>query len=107
MSATEESSSQTIPGLESALATMAYLGPLVVIAGLAAKDRAFVSFHVRQGLLLFVILAITSFLVWLPMIGWVLPALVLVACLVAASQAAVGQRFRLPLIASVAERLEF
>ncbi len=107
MSAVDESQPQTVSGFESVLATLAYLGPLVVVAGLAAKDRAFVSFHVRQGLLLFLLLSLTSFFVWVPLVGWIIPAVIVIACLVAASQAAIGQQMRLPIIASVADRLEF
>lgn len=34
---------------------LAYLGPLVIIPFLTAKDQPFVKFHIKQGLILFVI----------------------------------------------------
>ena len=40
------------------MAILAYLGPLVIVSYLVAKDNHFVKFHIKQGLLL--------------LIGWVL-----------------------------------
>lgn len=39
---------------------LAYMGPLVVIPYLVARDDSFVKFHIEQGLVLFII----SLLVW-------------------------------------------
>jgi uncharacterized membrane protein len=46
---------------------LAYLGPLVIISLLVAKNDSFVKFHIKQGLVLFVI----EIIVWiLSSIGW-------------------------------------
>ncbi len=37
------------------MAVLAYIGPLVIISYLSAKDDPFVKFHIKQGLVLFVI----------------------------------------------------
>jgi uncharacterized membrane protein len=37
------------------MAILSYIGPLVIIPYLTAKDDAFVLFHIKQGLVLFVI----------------------------------------------------
>lgn len=37
------------------MAILAYIGPLVIISYVAAKDDPFVKFHIKQGLVLFVI----------------------------------------------------
>jgi uncharacterized membrane protein len=36
------------------MGALAYIGPLVIVAYLMAKDDPFVKFHIKQGLLLFV-----------------------------------------------------
>lgn len=36
------------------MAVLAYIGPLVIIPFLVAKDDPFVKFHIKQGLILFV-----------------------------------------------------
>ncbi len=53
---------------------LAYIGPLVIIPLLAAKDNPFVKFHVKQGLVLFIIEIIVGFLA--PMFFWSLWAIV-------------------------------
>ena len=40
------------------LAALSYLGPLIVIPYLIAKDNPFVKFHIKQGLVVFLITAI-------------------------------------------------
>jgi uncharacterized membrane protein len=106
MSASAEPSHR--PGSsETLLAGLAYLGPLVLVSAFAGKDSAFVQFHARQGLTLLAVLTLTSCLVWLPMIGWVVPALVSALMLVAAARAMTGTLWRLPLIGSVAEKIVF
>jgi len=42
------------PAKNTAMGILAYIGPLVIVSYLAAKDDAFVKFHVKQGLLLFI-----------------------------------------------------
>lgn len=37
------------------MAVLAYIGPLVIVSYVTAKDDAFVKFHIAQGLVLFVI----------------------------------------------------
>ena len=37
------------------MAILAYIGPLVIVSYLVAKDDPFVKFHIKQGLVLFVI----------------------------------------------------
>jgi uncharacterized membrane protein len=46
---------------------LAYLGPLVLVPYLVAKDDPFVKFHIKQGLVVFsleVIIWLLSFVVW-------------------------------------------
>lgn len=56
-----------------AFGVLAYLGPLLIISYLIAKDDAFVRFHVRQGL---VILTIDLIVWFLGMTLWILFPLV-------------------------------
>jgi len=45
-----------------AMAILAYIGPLVVVSYLVAKDDPFVKFHIKQGLVLIVIEMVVWFL---------------------------------------------
>ncbi len=48
----------TAPEKNTLMAVLAYLGILIIIPFLVAKDNAFVKFHLKQGLVLFTIEAI-------------------------------------------------
>lgn len=51
------------------LAILSYLGPLVIVSYILAKDNAFVKYHIRQGL---VLLTIEVFMWFLGMVFWFL-----------------------------------
>ncbi len=44
------------------MAVLAYIGPLVIVSYLVAKDNPFVKFHIKQGLVLFVAEVVLWFL---------------------------------------------
>ena len=54
------------------MAVLAYIGILVLIPILAAKDSKFARFHANQGLVLFLISLVCSALVKIKIIGWIL-----------------------------------
>ena len=52
---------------------LAYIGPLVIVSYLVAKDDPFVKFHIKQGLVLFVIevaVWILSSMFWMLFLLW-------------------------------------
>ncbi|MDD5535345.1 MAG: hypothetical protein PHY52_01510 [Candidatus Pacebacteria bacterium] len=51
---------------------LSYIGILCLIPLLTKKDNTFVFFHAKQGLVLFVAEVITSFVMMIPVLGWVL-----------------------------------
>lgn len=92
---------------------LAYLGVLVIIPFLMAKDDPFVKFHIKQGL----ILAITEIAVWvlgMSMMFWNLwPILslvnlaTLVLSIVGIVNVVQGQEKELPLIGSFSKNFTF
>ncbi len=44
------------------MASLSYLGPLVLIPFLTSRDKSFIVFHVKQGLVLFGLLLVTYFI---------------------------------------------
>ncbi len=52
----------TKEGNSTLMAVLAYLGPLVIISYLFAKDDPFVKFHIKQGLILLILNIIVSIL---------------------------------------------
>jgi uncharacterized membrane protein len=81
-----EESNQTPPkgDNKTLMGALAYLGPLVIIPYLTAKDDAFVKFHIKQGLVLLVIEAIIWILgMWVWML-WPILQLVNLATIILA-----------------------
>lgn len=93
------------------LAILAYIGPLILVSYLLAKDDPFVKFHIKQGLLL----VIGEVAVWmLMMVLWIFfPILQLanvflfVLAVVGIIRAAQGQMKELPLIGHWAKSFNF
>jgi len=93
------------------LAILAYIGPLILVSFLLAKDDAFVKFHIKQGLLLF----IGEVAAWmLGMMFWPLFPLVqianiflLVLAIVGIIRAAKGETKEFPLIGHWAKSFTF
>ena len=94
-----------------AMGVLAYIGPLVIISYLSAKDDPFVKFHIKQGLVLLAI----EIIVWL--LGmtfwslWMLINLVNIAVLVLSIVGIVnvvqGNEKKLPLVGDFSKYLTF
>ncbi len=89
------------------MAVLAYIGPLVIIPYLMAKDDAFVKFHIRQGLVLLVIEVVCWILamVFLPLllILWIVKLIILVLAIIGIINATQNKQKELPLVGSYAK----
>ncbi len=104
---------QAASGLsDTAAGTIAYITIIPAIIFLVLEPynrRPFVRFHAFQSLALGVVWFATSLLTVIPVLGWIVEAVVFLAlfagwimCLVKASQ---GVRFKLPVIGEIAENM--
>lgn len=90
---------------------LAYIGPLIIVSYLVAKDDPFVKFHIKQGLVLFVIeIAVWFFSMFLWQL-WMLLNLVNLAVLVLAIigivNASQGNEKELPLVGKFSHYFNF
>ena len=93
------------------MAILAYVGPLIIVSYLTAKDDSFVKFHIRQGLVLFaieVVLWLLTSQFWLLflsfMMVWQLVHLALIVfSIIGIVNAVQGNEKELPLIGSFAK----
>lgn len=99
--------SHTLPMSKNTLmAIFAYVGPLIIVSYLSAKDDSFVKFHIRQGLVLFaieVVLWLLTSQFWLFFVSfamiWQLVNLALIVfSIIGIVNAAQGNEKELPLI---------
>ncbi|HTM69027.1 MAG TPA: hypothetical protein VL426_07080 [Candidatus Binatia bacterium] len=85
------------------LAAIAYIGIFFVIPlFLARKKSPFLQFHVRQGIVLFVIEALFSAV---PFIGWFALAVPAIASLYGMLQALAGRQWELPVLGRYAKKI--
>ncbi len=93
------------------MAILAYIGPLIIVSYMVAKDDPFVKFHIKQGLLLVVI----EVAVWMLMMTiWILFPLLqlvnlaaLVLAIIGIVHAAKGEQKELPLIGHYSKNFNF
>lgn len=84
------------------MAALSYLWLLSVVMLLVKKDDAYVQFHAKQGVVLFV----ASMILWfIPIIGWLLNILVFVAVILGAIKAYQGEKYEMPLVGELAKKI--
>lgn len=85
------------------LAAVSYLWIVSVIALLVKKDSKFVVFHAKQGLILFIVSIILSFI---PILGWLLNIIVLVFVIMGVVKALDRQWYKVPLVGQLADKIK-
>lgn len=93
------------------MAALAYIGPLVIVSYIVAKDNPFVKFHIKQGLVLLVIEVALWFLggmLWafIPFMG-LINLVVLVFAIMGIINAVNKKEQELPLVGSFAKHFNF
>jgi uncharacterized membrane protein len=89
------------------MASLSYLGILFLVPLLLAdKKDTFISFHLRQGIVLFIADVLISFIAWFPIIGWLLAAFATLISLVAFVQTLLGRKWPLPYIGLYAKKIK-
>jgi uncharacterized membrane protein len=116
-----EQSNQTQPNNQSSqngadndtlMGILAYLGPLVIVPYLTAKDRPFVQYHVRQGFVLFgielVLYVLTGMFIFmlLPLIG-ILQLGALIFTIIGIVHVVQKKEVPLPIIGGLTKHLPF
>ncbi|UCH12145.1 MAG: hypothetical protein JSW18_04835 [Candidatus Omnitrophota bacterium] len=90
-------------------AILAYIGILCLIPLLIKKDNKFALFHAKQGLVLFIAEVIIAFIWVIPFLGWFIGAigwiLIPIICIIAIIQVIMGNYWRIPVIADIAEKI--
>jgi len=88
-----------------AIAAISYLWILFLIPILVKKDSPFAMYHAKQGLIFFIFSTIVSFIVWVPVIGWILGIVTFVLFIIGLVNALSGKTQPLPIIGKFAEKI--
>lgn len=86
------------------MGALSYLGLLFIVPLLTdAKNDPDVQFHIKQGIVLFVVEVVMSFI---PFFGWAIDLVLLFVSLYAAYQAYQGVKWELPLLGQYAKKIK-
>ncbi len=93
------------------MAVLSYIGILVLIPLLAARESKFAKFHAKQGLVLLIAWVINGVITAIPMIGWIVGPIIWLLLLILAIMGIVnalgGKYAKLPVIGNFAEKFNF
>ncbi len=99
----------TSPGLKNntLMGILAYMGPLVIISYITAKEVPFVKFHIKQGLVLLVL----EIIIWISgmimyqlwMVWQIINFFVIILAILGIINASQGKEKNLPLVGSYAK----
>ena len=88
------------------LAALSYVFVLFLLP-LAKKDSEFCQFHAKQGMVLFLVWVLVSFIAWVPLVGWIAWLSMIILNLVAIVKTLNGEKWELPVIGKYAKRLNW
>ena len=97
------------------MAALSYVFVLCLIPLLLSRDSAYVQFHAKQGLVLFivevVVMILASVLVFIPLLGWlanlVMYLFVFIMAITGFVKALQGKKWEMPWLGSYAKKLKF
>jgi len=91
------------------ITVLSYIGILVLIPLLTAKEDEFTQYHAKQGLVLFLTVIAVSIVGVIPVLGWLIAFLGGIGCLVLAVMGIInvlnGEKKQLPLIGQFADKI--
>lgn len=87
------------------LAALSYLNVLVIIPLIFSKNRPFVSFHVKQGMVLLAFFALSIFTLYLPAVPYLFALFYAICIIVGIINIIRGGEKHLPLIGRLADRI--
>ena len=87
------------------IAAIGYVWILCLVPLILKKDSKFAQYHAKQGLVLFIIEVIGSFVFWIPLIGWLLGIFVLVLAILGVVKALQGEYWEMPIVHDLSKKL--
>ncbi len=88
-------------------AALSYAWLLSIIFYVIKKDDSYVQFHAKQGMVLFGLHVVSMFLFFLGPVGFILGFLAFVLMVIGAVKAYTGEKYRMPYVADLAEKINF
>lgn len=87
------------------IAALSYVGILFLIPLLAKRESKFSQEHAKQGLILFIVWIVGSFVFWFPLIGWLLFIVVFIVDLIAFIKCLSGEFWEIPVLGPLRKKI--
>lgn len=89
-----------------ALAAISYIWILFLIPLFLKRDSKFVQHHAKQGLILFIIEVLISFVMWIPIIGQLLFLIALITAIIGFIKAINGELWEAPVLYNWSKKIK-
>lgn len=87
------------------MAALSYVWLLSLVMFIIKRDDAFIQFHAKQGVILLIISAVASILLWVPVLGFIAWFLSIAGMVVGFIHAWQGKEYKLPYIYGWSQKL--
>ncbi len=87
------------------IAALGYVWILFLIPLLGKKESPFCQHHGKQGLVLFLVEIVATFIVWIPVIGWLFGLILLVVAIIGILKALAGEYWEIPIVGQYAKKI--
>ena len=87
------------------IAALGYVWILCLVPLILKRKSPFAQFHAKQGLILFIVEVIGSFIFWIPVIGWALFLIVGILAIIGIVQALDGKYWQMPILGKFVGKL--
>lgn len=84
------------------MAALSYVWILSIVMLIIKKDDEFVHYHAKQGIILFIL----SWIGIIPVIGWFLVIVVVILDIIGFIKALSGERYKIPVVGDLAEKIK-
>jgi uncharacterized membrane protein len=88
------------------IVALSYVWILFLIPLLLKRQSKFAQFHAKQGMVLFIIELILSFIMWIPVFGWLIWVATIVISIIGIIKAYSGEWWKIPFIYSLSEKIK-
>ena len=87
------------------IAAIGYVWILCLVPLFLKRHSKFAQFHAKQGLVLFIVEIFGWLILWIPLVGWLLGALILIFAILGIMNSLQGNYWEMPILGKYAKKI--
>ena len=87
------------------IAAIGYVWILCLVPLFLRRHSKFAQFHAKQGLVLFIVEIFGWLILWIPLVGWLLGALILIFAILGIMNSLQGNYWEMPILGKYAKKI--